>query len=116
MMASALILSTPVFAQQPSIFGSWCGVLGNGWVADTPNRDLVVGQDGKCKWDFPKRNGPGSARACNISSDGLDLITGAGSKIGLKFKDSDTLEGWFELKSAGSKIYSVTARRGACKI
>lgn len=113
-VAAVAMLSMPAFAQQPSIYGSWCAVLGDGWVSDTPNRALVVEQDNTCKWDLPKPN-PGKAKACSVKSGEVNLTTGADSKLGLKLRDAEALEGWFQLKGAASKVYRVTATRGPCK-
>lgn len=105
------ILSLPggAMAQVPPwAVGTWKGTIGNlRNDPGGPERVLVIGADGTCKWDYAKAEAPSKAKSCSVTGDGVSLVSGGNATVQLQNKGGK-LEGTFQARSGNSFHVSFT--------
>ncbi len=73
-----------------------------------PERVLVIGADGKCRWDYvAKIDAPSPAKSCTVTADAVNMLTGGDATVQLQHK-GNKLEGTFQSKGGNSFHASFT--------
>ena len=106
--AIVFLQADAAMAQVPaSAVGTWRGTLER-YRNDPggPDRVLVIGQDGKCKWDYAaKAANPSLAKTCSVTANGVTLFTSGNSTVDLKF-EGGRLRGTFA--TSGNNTYHLS--------
>lgn len=118
-LAGAL-LALPALAQQPAVpkelEGWWHGTIQNYPHDPKPDRELFVGADGKCLWDYakPTKTRGHDTAACTIDAAkrSIEVRTTGRSRVSLRL-EGDELKGYFGMAFGSSEIpFTLAMQRG----
>jgi hypothetical protein len=108
-LAGSVLAITEASAQAPAwAVGSWRGTIqGQSSSKDGPDRVLVIGADGKCKWDIGANSAKPSTQSCTVGANSVSISTGPGSTVDMQHKNGK-LEGTWQPRSGRSYPISMT--------
>jgi hypothetical protein len=114
---SIIAIATTIFAIPPGAIaqtppwavGTWKGTISNlRNDPQGPERVLVVGGDGTCRWDYvAKSAAPSKAKSCTVTDNGVSILTGGDATVQLQHK-SGKMDGTFQSKGGNSFHVSLT--------
>jgi hypothetical protein len=68
---------------------------------------LVIGADGKCKWDLQSKSANPAPVVCTLAANSVTISTGPGSTVEMQHKGGK-LEGTFQPRSGRSYNIAMT--------
>jgi len=107
-LAGCVLATTEALAQTPAwAVGTWKGSIQGLQSKDGPDRILIIGTDGKCRWDIASSAKP-SPQTCTVGANSVSVSPGPGSMVEMQYKNGRLDGTWQTPRSGRSYVISMT--------